>query len=189
MQPYTYRQTGLFVGLWLLILWASAQMDTPTLEPGAFGTRPDTPLTRVAPAESTPNWAQLGIALLIVAAGLRWGLPKLLRWVSKTGDGSPLDGQVRILEARSAPGGTLLLVKAREKLLLVGATPQGMQLLADLTDTLPPPAPTRDSPFEQILRRATPTPPPPDSQQEAAAYVQARLRETCQRLQHLLGGD
>jgi flagellar biogenesis protein FliO len=174
-----------------VILGAWGQESPDALAPGAFGTRAGAPIQRVAsPDNASTGWAQLGIALLIVAVGLRWGLPRLMRWAGKTGDGSPLDGQIRILETRSAVGGSLMLVKARDKLLLIGATPQGMHLLADLTDTLPKPepAPIAESAFEQVLREARPAAPPLDLQQEAAAYVQSRLRQTRARLQSLLGG-
>jgi flagellar biogenesis protein FliO len=170
--------------------WAQDSPDA--LAPGAFGTRAGAPIQRVAsPDNASTGWAQLGIALLIVAVGLRWGLPRLMRWAGKTGDGSPLDGQIRILETRSAVGGSLMLVKARDKLLLIGATPQGMHLLADLTDTLPKPEPTpiAESAFEQVLRQARPAAPPLDLQQEAAAHVQSRLRQTRAQLQNLLGGE
>ncbi|MCS7273713.1 MAG: flagellar biosynthetic protein FliO [Fimbriimonadales bacterium] len=180
------------VACYLSIFWVGAwgQPSTaPPLEPGAFGTRSSTPLTRVAPAsDSQFGWVQLGVALLIVAVGLRWGLPKLLRWATRTGEGSPVDGQIRIIEMRSAPNGTLMLVKARDKLLLIGATAQGMHLLADLTDTLPPPTRSSESPFEQVLRNARPVSPPRDDwQQEVAAHVRTRLRETQEQLQRLLG--
>ncbi|MDW8106712.1 MAG: flagellar biosynthetic protein FliO [Armatimonadota bacterium] len=180
---------GWLAVVYLSIFWAGAWGQTPALEPGAFGTRANAPLTRVAPASDAQlSWAQLGIALIIVAVGLRWGLPKLLRWAGKMGDGSPVDGQIRIIEMRSAPNGTLMLVKARDKLLLIGATAQGMHLLADLTDTLPPSVHASESPFEQVLKRARPVSPPRDDwQQEVAAQVRTRLRETHERLQSLLG--
>jgi flagellar biogenesis protein FliO len=181
----------LVVGIATAISATWAQESPDALAPGAFGTRAGAPIQRVAsPDASSAGWAQLGIALLIVAVGLRWGLPRLLRWAGKTGDGSPVDGQIRIIETRSAVGGSLMLVKARDKLLLIGATPQGMHLLADLTDTLPKPepAPIAESAFEQVLRTARPTAPPPDLQQEAAAQVQTRLRQTRAQLQNLLGG-
>jgi flagellar biogenesis protein FliO len=179
-----YLLITVFFGAW-------AQESPDALAPGAFGTRAGAPIQRVAsPDASSTGWAQLGVALLIVVVGLRWGLPRLLRWAGKTGDGSPVDGQIRIIETRSAVGGSLMLVKARDKLLLIGATPQGMHLLADLTDTLPKPepAPIAESAFEQVLRTARPTAPPPDLQQEAAAHVQTRLQQTRERLQNLLGG-
>ncbi|MGQ9657845.1 MAG: flagellar biosynthetic protein FliO, partial [Fimbriimonadales bacterium] len=138
-----------------MVIFAGWGQEPPeALSPGAFGTRAGAPVQRViAPENTQGGWAQLGIALLIVAVGLRWGLPRLLRWAGKTGDGTPLDGQIRILETRSAVGGSLMLVKARDKLLLIGATPQGMHLLADLTDTLPKPEtpPLTESAFEQVL--------------------------------------
>jgi flagellar biogenesis protein FliO len=170
--------------------WAQDSPDA--LAPGAFGTRAGAPVQRVvSPDASSSGWAQLGLALLIVAVGLRWGLPRLMRWAGKTGDGSPLDGQIRIIETRSAVGGSLMLVKARDKLLLIGATPQGMHLLADLTDTLPKSEPVSlaESAFERVLRTARPVASLPDLQQEAAAHVQSRLRQTRARLQSLLGGQ
>ena len=181
----------LVIGVATAIPATWAQESPDPLAPGAFGTRAGVPIQRVAsPDASSAGWAQLGVALLIVAVGLRWGLPRLLRWAGKTGDGSPVDGQIRIIETRSAIGGSLMLVKARDKLLLIGATPQGMHLLADLTDTLPKPEPASiaESAFEQVLRNARPAPPPPDLQQEAAAQVQSRLQQTRERLQSLLGG-
>ena len=182
---------ALVVGIATAISATWAQESPDALAPGAFGTRAGAPIQRVAsPDASSAGWAQLGVALLIVAVGLRWGLPRLLRWAGKTGDGSPVNGQIRIIETRSAVGGSLMLVKARDKLLLIGATPQGMHLLADLTDTLPKPEPASiaESAFEQVLRNARPAAPPPDLQQEAAAHVQTRLQQTRERLQNLLGG-
>ncbi|GIV09254.1 MAG: hypothetical protein KatS3mg019_1345 [Fimbriimonadales bacterium] len=181
----------LVLTLAILTAWGQGNAPPQELDPGAFGTRAGAPIQRVAPTEShSLGWAQLGIALLIVAAGLRWGLPKLLRWAGKTGDGSLVDGQIKIIETRSALGGSLMLVKARDRLLLIGATAQGMQLLADLTDTLPKsePAPVSESAFEQVLRRAQPAAPPTDLQAEAAAQVQTRLQQTRARLQSLIGG-
>jgi len=183
---------ALVVGIATAISATWSQPSPDGLAPGAFGTRAGAPIQRVAsPDASSAGWTQVGVALLIVAVGLRWGLPRLLRWAGKTGDGSPLDGQIRILETRSAVGGSLMLVKARDKLLLIGATPQGMHLLADLTDTLPKPeaTPPAESAFEQTLRNARPTAPPTDLQQEAAAHVQTRLQQTRERLQNLLGGE
>ncbi|MCS7300697.1 MAG: flagellar biosynthetic protein FliO [Fimbriimonadales bacterium] len=175
----------------VLTAGAWAQEERTPLEPGAFGTRTGAPLQTVAaPQNPSLGWAQLGVALLLVAAGLRWGLPKLLRWAGRTGDGSPIDGQIRIIETRSAIGGSLMLVKARDRLLLIGATAQGMQLLADLTDTLPKPEPSlsHDSAFEQVLRRAKPAAPPPDLHAEAAAQMQSRLQQTRAHLQRIVGG-
>lgn len=170
--------------------WAQSDVPAP-LAPGAFGTRTGAPIQQVAAREGNSfGWAQLGIALLVVAGGLRWGLPRLLRWAGKIGDGSPIDGQIRIIETRSMVGGTLMLVKARDKLLLIGATAQGMQLLADLTDTLPRSEPIQQcaSEFERILRQAQPATPANDLQAETVAQVQTRLQQTRAQLQRLIGG-
>ncbi len=176
----------------LFALMSALYADEPPaqLDPGAFGTRTGSPVTVATPSGSggSLNWLQATLALLGVAVGLRYGLPKLLGWASKTGTGSPLDGQVKVIETRAVPGGSLLLVKARDKLLLVGSTPQGMHLLADLTDTLPEtPTAVADTPFEQTLRRAQPYSPPTDYQRETEQQVQTRLQQTRQKLESLLG--
>ncbi|MFQ3610785.1 MAG: flagellar biosynthetic protein FliO [Fimbriimonadales bacterium] len=182
-------RTLALIGLLVLLgsaLWA--EEPKTELEPGAFGTRTGSPVA-VAPtssADGSLNWLQATLALVVVAIGLRYGLPKLLGWASKTGGGSPLDGQVKVIETRAVPGGSLMLVKARDKLLLVGSTPQGMQLLADLTDTLPEPA-TTDTAFEQTLRHAQPYTPPTDYQRETEQQVHTRLQQTRQKLEALIG--
>ncbi|MCS7065533.1 MAG: flagellar biosynthetic protein FliO [Fimbriimonadales bacterium] len=104
-----------------------------SLAPGALGTRGDTPLRTATPSGGGYAWLQMTLALVLVAVGLRYGLPRLIGWAGKAGVGSRLDGEIRLLESRAVPGGSLLMVKARDRLLLIGATPQGMQLLADLT--------------------------------------------------------
>jgi hypothetical protein len=69
---------ALVVGIATAISATWAQESPDALAPGAFGTRAGAPIQRVAsPDASSAGWAQLGIALLIVAVGLRWGLPRL----------------------------------------------------------------------------------------------------------------
>jgi flagellar biogenesis protein FliO len=149
------RLCGIVLGL--LLLW-SGWSQADELPPGALGTRGGTPLRTVAPSNGGYAWLQMTVALLLIAAGLRYGLPRLIGWASKAGIGSRLDGEIRLLESRAVPGGSLLIVKARERLLLIGATPQGMQLLADLTENHSPP--THEllgrSEFEQALNRTHP---------------------------------
>jgi flagellar biogenesis protein FliO len=125
------RLYGIVLGM--LLLW-SGWSQADELPPGALGTRGGTPLRTVAPSSGGYAWLQMTVALLLIAAGLRYGLPRLIGWASKAGIGSRLDGEIRLLESRAVPGGSLLMVKARDRLLLIGATPQGIQLLADLTE-------------------------------------------------------
>ncbi|CUU34452.1 MAG: flagellar biosynthetic protein FliO [Fimbriimonadales bacterium] len=176
----------------VILLWAAWGQGAPTnseLAPGALGTRSGSPMQVAAPSSSGGGWIQVSLALLMVGVGLRYGLPKLLRWAGKTGDGSPLDGQVRVIETRAVPNGSLMLVKARDRLLLIGSSPQGMSLLADLT---PPPesAPlTADTPFDKVLRSARPYQPTADPQQAVAEQVQSRLHQARERLARLSGGS
>lgn len=175
----------------VILLWAawgqSAPADTD-LAPGALGTRSGSPMQAASPS-SSGSWIQVSLALLIVGIGLRYGLPKLLRWAGKTGDGSPLDGQVRVIETRAVPNGSLMLVKARDKLLLIGSSPQGMSLLADLTPPAEPETQFADTAFDKVLRTARPYQPAVDPQQAVAAQVQTRLHQARERLARLSGGS
>jgi len=170
------------------------------LAPGALGTRGSTPLRTATPSGSGYAWLQMTLALVLVAVGLRYGLPRLIGWAGKAGVGSRLDGEIRLLESRAVPGGSLLMVKARDRLLLIGATPQGMQLLADLT------APQADSPqfagqageFERILHRAVSAEAKAnargraaasaDLQQETASELQAHIEQARARLSRMATG-
>ncbi len=170
--------------------WLSAQTEPTQLAPGALGTREGSPLSVASPASTGTHWLQVTLALGVVAVGLRYGLPKLLRWAGKTGDGSPLDGQVRVIETRAVPNGSLMLVKARDRLLLIGSSPHGMQLLADLTpEPLPRTSAVANTEFEELLRRVQPATPPSDPEQSVREQVRARLEQAQRRLAQTLGGE
>lgn len=180
------------VALLAVVLWSGmyAQTEHAELEPGALGTREGSPVSIATPASAGTNWLQVTLALVVVAVGLRYGLPKLLRWAGKTGDGALLDGQVRVIETRAVPNGSLMLVKVRDRLLLIGSSPQGMQLLADLTPVSPPRASAvANTEFEELLRRAQPATLPPDPEQSVREQVRARLEQTQRRLTQTLGGE
>lgn len=176
---------GILQAILLWVCWAQQPASGEELAPGALGTRSDTPMPITAPNTSGSSWVQVSLALLIVGIGLRYGLPKLLRWAGKSGEGSLLDGQVRVIETRAVPNGSLLLVRAREKLLLIGSSPQGMQVLADLTPPADPIAPVPETAFDQLLKGARPYQPPIDPQQAVAEQVQSRLQQTRERLTRL----
>jgi len=213
------RSHWLWVGLLMLVWWqahpqttvspmasseraspAIGQSDGGALAPGALGTRQSTPLRTAMPTGSGYAWLQLTVALVLVAVGLRYGLPRLLHWAGKTGIGSPLDGQIRLLENRAVPGGSLCLVKARDRLLLIGITPQSIQLLADLTPThsASSPASLPSDEFSAILQRAATAEAKQgdpylrgtvaDLQQETANELQAHLSSVRARLARLSTG-
>lgn len=219
-------RAGRWILIWLLMLTtATAQLepqahpsavsentDAPSLAPGALGTRSSTPLRTTMPSGGGYAWLQMTLALMLVAIGLRYGLPRLISWAGKTGVGSRLDGEIRLLESRAVPGGSLLMVKARDRLLLIGATPQGMQLLADLTSQLDQVsslglahtgqgaqpiqqqtyASTQQGGFEQILHRTVSTDGRTtafaDLQQETASELQGYLERARARLSRMAAG-
>ena len=80
------------------------------------------------------------VALGIVYALIRFALPKVMAKLNKrlvTSTGSP----IRIEESASFAGGSLYVVSARGKTLLLAAGAQGVQCLSDLTEAVfaPPP--------------------------------------------------
>ncbi len=172
------------------------------LAPGALGTRDGTPIRTATPSGSGYAWLQMTLALVLVAVGLRYGLPRLLGWASKAGIGSRMDGEIRLLESRAVPGGSLLMVKARDRLLLIGTTTQSMHLLADLTEDPTLSHPSKEKPagsaFEQMLQRMasreassdgrTRRAIPADLQQEVADALQARIEQARARLSRIASG-
>jgi flagellar biogenesis protein FliO len=78
--------------------------------------------------------AQLAVALGIVAALLKWGLP----WVMKRmKSDSSAKGSIQVMESVSLGAAQLQLVKALDRTLLIGVTTQSTRLIADLSATSP----------------------------------------------------
>ncbi len=76
--------------------------------------------------------AQLAVALGVVGALLKWGLP----WVMKRmKTDSSAKGSIQVMESVSLGAAQLQLVKALDKTLLIGVTTQSTRLIADLTAT------------------------------------------------------
>jgi flagellar biogenesis protein FliO len=89
------------------------------------------------------------LALGIVYGLLRFAMPKVMARMSRrlvTGAGSA----IRIEESATFAGGSLYVVSARGKTLLLGVGSQGVQNLADLTDPTPKPEPET---FGEIVER------------------------------------
>lgn len=79
--------------------------------------------------------AQMLVALLIVLALLKWLMPNLIK---KVGTRSSVSGKgIRIQETAAIGAGNLYVVEVRGKSFLVGATPNSVSYLADLTDSRP----------------------------------------------------
>ncbi len=75
------------------------------------------------------------VALLIVLALLKWLMPNLIK---KVGTRSSVSGKgIRIQETAAIGAGNLYVVEVRGKSFLVGATPNSVSYLADLTDSRP----------------------------------------------------
>jgi len=92
--------------------------------------------TGVASSTGPSPWAlfQLILALGIVAALLKFVLPRFFPSLKNRVQTS-LGSTIKIEETATFPGGNLLVVKVRDKSVLIGATPQSISFLADLTPT------------------------------------------------------
>ena len=85
-----------------------------------------------APAVGTWDLVQMVVALAIVFALLKWALPKVVSRMNKrisTKSGS----SINIEESASFGGGTLQIITARGKTLLLCVSQTGVTCLADLT--------------------------------------------------------
>lgn len=137
--------------------------------PGMLGTRTDA--TPSVAGGSSPvgimSMIQMLVALGIVVALVKFVLPKFLGKVAKPTS----EGDITIESTASLnASGSLHIVSARGRTLLIGATPTGMTCLADLTeDAEPAPlleetpvaAPKKAQSFEEMLASATIADPKP----------------------------
>lgn len=151
--------------------------------PGLLGTRTDA--TPAVAGGSSPvgimPMIQMLVALGIVVALVKFVLPKFLGKVTKpTSEGDITIESTAALNA----SGSLHIVTARGRTLLIGATPTGMTCLADLTEDetvvleTPVAAPKKAQTFEEMLASATiadPTPAPARPVDDVARALE-RLR-------------
>lgn len=90
---------------------------------------------------------QMGIALAIVLGLLKFVLPKLVGKVNKKLVTSATGG-LHIEESANFAGGTLYIVRAKGKTLLLSASTQGVNCLADITEA---PEDEPKTEFEKII--------------------------------------
>jgi flagellar biogenesis protein FliO len=94
-----------------------------------------------SPAVSGWDMVQMIVALGIVFALLKWALPKLVNKINRrvvTKDGS----SISVEESASFGGGSLQIVTARGRTLLLCVSQSGVSCLADLTQESPTQEPT-----------------------------------------------
>lgn len=104
-----------------------------------LGTKPD-PATGV-PTGASPSIMPV-IQILIVAAIVVYGLKSVApKWLGKMNKRlvTQAGGGIQIDESASFAGGTLYIVRARERVLLLSVSTNGVQCLSDLTPVQPEP--------------------------------------------------
>lgn len=125
------------------------------------------------------------VALGIVYGLLKFAMPKLMGRMNRklaTGVGS----DIRIEESATFAGGSLYVVSARGRTLLLSVGTQGVQNLADLTEAEPVPEPPTFGDFvEQEIRTAShERKPAPLETDEAPETEWATALERLERLAH-----
>ena len=101
----------------------------------SLGTKPDLVVRAPQNTSVIGAWdlVQMVVALVIVFALLKWALPKLVTRMNKklsTKEGST----ITVEESAGFGGGTLQIVSARGRTLLLCVSQTGVTCLADLTD-------------------------------------------------------
>jgi hypothetical protein len=162
-------------------------LATPTpVTPSAntLGTRDDPIPTNTLPAVETKNVVQMLFALAVVALIIKFLLP---RWLQRMGGlkGASGFGEIKLIESKPLNNGTLHLIEARGRTLLVATTQGGANLIADLTEFEEQPAPQTGKSFETELRKAKPKAPTPDP--EDPQPTRDNVEETLERLKRLSG--
>jgi hypothetical protein len=117
-----------------------------------FGTKKDALSSATGSAGSAMPLLQMLIALGIVFALLKFALPKVAGKLNKrliTG----VNSSIRIEESANFAGGSLYIVNARERTLLLSVGSNGVSCVADLTVAEKGPEPPL---FSEMLDQATP---------------------------------
>lgn len=103
---------------------------------GALGTKPDVVTKTAETATSQPivngwEFLQMGLALAIVFALLKYGLPKIIsKWGGRMKSSS--NSSIKIEESASFGGGTLQVVTVRGKSVLLAVSQSGVQFLTEV---------------------------------------------------------
>lgn len=142
-----------------------------------LGTKPDivTQVRGGAPSMSLMPLLQMALAAGVILLLLKFLLPKMLMKFNKGLKGH-LNGGIRIEEAASFAGGTLNVVTARGKTLLLCVGGQGVTFLADLTEARAEPDPPT---FSEMLetKSATMSREPDTAPREGFATISATAME------------
>lgn len=111
---------------------------------------------------------QMAIALAVVLGLLKFVLPKMVGKMNKKLVTSTTSG-LQIEESANFAGGTLYIVRAKSKTLLLSVSTQGVNCISDLTEEATP-EPTKTE-FEEIIDQA-----PGDKLPEHAVVEEALAR-------------
>ncbi|MFN8219461.1 MAG: flagellar biosynthetic protein FliO [Fimbriimonadales bacterium] len=160
------------VGFLLALMLATAGMADPTIT----GLKPE--VVASPAASSSVGMApliQMLVALGLVVGLLKFVVPKLANKLNKR-LATPLDSSIRIEESANFAGGTLYVVQARSKSLLLSVSTHGVACLADLTDATAP-EPERVGFADILTAQSHSAPASPAQFQEAVIEVEVPLTE------------
>ncbi len=137
----------------LATLALSAALPFVALAGGPLGTKPDLQTgVQSPPTQIIGTWdvIQMVLALVVVFALLKWGLPFVFsKFGRKITPG--LDNTIRSLESAPFGGGSLQVVEVRDRTLLLSVTSSGASLVCDLTQDTAKAARTEPKAFFELL--------------------------------------
>lgn len=123
---------------------------------------------------------QMLLALGLVLVLLKFLLPKLIGKFGKKLV-TKLDGGVKVEESANFPGGTLYVVSARKKTLLVSVAASGVACLADLTEPTIAPEPLT---FQEMVDHAVVEPAASPSMEDAEPKPEEQALGSFLNLRH-----
>jgi flagellar biogenesis protein FliO len=102
----------------------------------AFGTKKNiaSPVQSTSAAPGLPPILPTLLALGIVWVLIKWGLPSLMKTLQKK---SQSDGMISVRESATVGTNQVHIVSTMGRTLLIGSSPTGMTVLADLTEPVP----------------------------------------------------
>lgn len=162
--------------LWFVLMAAGA-----SAQEGLTGKRDVLSSTSPATGGFMPL-IQMLLALGVVVALIKFAVPRLASRVNKKLV-TTLDGGIRIEESASFAAGSLYVVTARKKTLLVSVTSGGVTCLADLSEPASPGTAT----FQELLtEHRTEAPKSPAEFREAVVEVEEPMTEAERQAKQML---
>lgn len=150
-------------GFFTLLLMGQSAFAQSALD----AAKPDVLVQRASESTSMMPMIQMLITAVVLFGLFKWLAPKIRNWVGTRMD-KPLESDLKIEESATLAQGALYVVSLRGKSILIGATPQSISLLTELT---PNTVATEEPVFFEMLDKAA-----VEMEQEPSTTTDSRAR-------------